>query len=73
MNTKLRYKLEMAARVRSFSRTHPSTQPEYAKVINELEEGLTRTETVAERQVNGAVAARAARVRRKGLREVGPL
>jgi hypothetical protein len=70
MNTQVRYKLEMAARVRSFSRTHPSTQPEYAKVLGELEERLTRAETVAERQVNGTVAARAARVKRLELRRV---
>lgn len=70
MNTQVRYKLEMAARVRSFSRTHPSTQPEYAKVLGKLEERLTRAETVAERQVNGAVAARAARAKREELRKV---
>jgi hypothetical protein len=68
MNTQVRLKLEMAARVRSFSRTHPSDRPEYAKVLGELEERLTRAETVAERQVNGTVAARAARVKRRELR-----
>lgn len=68
MNTQVRLKVEMAARVRSFSRTHPSTLPEYAKVLGELEERLSRAETVAERQVNGTVAARAARVKRQELR-----
>lgn len=69
MNTQVRYKLEMAARVRSFSRTHPSTQPEYAKVLGELEERLTRAETIAERQDNGTVAAKAAVVERLALRK----
>ena len=68
MNTQVRQKLEMAARVRSFSRTHPSPLPEYVKVLGELEERLTRAGTVAEREVNGTVAARAARVKRRELR-----
>jgi len=68
MITQVRLKLESAARVRSFCRTHPSPLPEYAKVLGELEERLSRAETVAERQVNGTVAARAARVKRQELR-----
>lgn len=70
MNRKVQDKLEMAARVRSFSRSHPSDQPEYTRVLGELEERLARAQTVAETQVNGTVASRAARIHRQELRNV---
>ena len=63
-------KLEMGARVRTFSRTHPSTDPEYATVLGRLEERLTRAEAIAERQHDGLVSAKNARSRRAELRRV---
>lgn len=62
--------LEMAARVRAFSRTHPSADPEYAMVLGRLEERLARAEAIAGRQFEGLKAARSARSRRGELRRV---
>lgn len=49
-------KLEMAARVRVFSRTHPSEDPGYATVFGRFEERLTRAEAIAARQYEGLVS-----------------
>lgn len=68
MNAPVRRKLEMVARVRTFSRTHPSDEPTYATVLARLEEGLARAEAIATRQHEGRLAARGARARRKELR-----
>lgn len=70
MNTMVRRKLEMAARVREFSRTHPSADPSYELVLGRLEERLARAEATAARQHEGLAAARAARLRRSELRRV---
>ena len=61
-------RLEMSARVRSFSRAHPSTDAEYTLVLGRLEERLTRAEAIAGRQFEGLVAAKSARLRRQELR-----
>lgn len=58
----------MAARVRQFSQTHPSSEPGYANLLGSLEERLTRAEAVAAMQHNGLASARSARARRRELR-----
>ena len=63
-------RLEMFARVRVFSRAHPSADPEYATVLGRLEERLARAETIAARQFEGLAAAKSARARRAELRRV---
>jgi hypothetical protein len=70
MNTEVRRKLEMAARVREFVRSHSSTESSYAPVLAKLEERLTRAETIAARQHAGRAAAKGARARRKELRHI---
>lgn len=70
MNTEVRRKLEMAARVREFTRAHVATKPGYAPVLTRFEEMLTRAEGIAARQHQGRVAARGARARRKELRRM---
>lgn len=68
MDGVVRRKLEMAARVRLFSRSHPSTEPTYEQVLGRLEAALARAEGFAARQVEGRVKSREARVRREELR-----
>jgi hypothetical protein len=68
MDGGVRRKLEMAARVRLFSRSHPSTEPTYEQVLGRLEAGLARAEALAARQVTGRMKSREARVRRVELR-----
>lgn len=70
MNIEVRRKMEMAARVREFVRSHSSTESSYAPVLVRLEERLTRAETIAARQHAGRVAAKGARARRKELRHI---
>jgi hypothetical protein len=70
MNKAVRRKLEMVARVREFSRAHPSDDPGYAVVLGRLEERLARAEAIATRQVKGTAEARAAQTRRRELRRV---
>lgn len=68
MRSEVRRKLEMAARVRQFSRTHPSSEPGYATLLGSLEERLTRAEAIAARQHDGLASARSARAHRRELR-----
>jgi hypothetical protein len=70
MNTPVRKKLEMAARVRTFSRTHSSNVPTYATVLGRFEERLAEAEVMAGRQHEARLAARGARVRRRDLRRI---
>ena len=70
MNTKVRRKLEMAARVREFTRAHAGTEPGYAPVLTRFEELLTRAEAIVARQHQGRVAASGARARRVELRQM---
>lgn len=69
MNTVVRRKLEMAARVRQFSQTHPSSEPGYATLLGSLEERLARAEAIAARQHDGLASSRSARARRRELRQ----
>src|ERR1041384_1352469 len=70
MNTAVRRKLEMAARVREFIRSRSSTEPGYATAIARFEESLPRAGAIAARQHEGRTAERAARAQRKELRRV---
>jgi hypothetical protein len=70
MNTAVRRKLEMAARVREFIRSRSSTEPGYATALARFEESLTRAGAIAARQHEGRTAERAARAQRKELRRV---
>lgn len=60
----------MAARVRTFSRTHASNEPTYATVLSRFEARLAEAEVIAARQHEARLAARGARVRRRELRRV---
>lgn len=68
VNTEVRRKLEMAARVREFTRARAATEPGYASVLTKFEGLLTRADGIAARQHQGRVAARGAGARRKELR-----
>jgi len=68
MNRQVRRRLEMAVRVRDFSRAHPSTDANYAAVQAQVEELITRMEALAKQQQEGTVTAHASTVRRKALR-----
>ena len=68
MNTKIRRKLDMAARVREFVRSHVASELGYTPVLARLDELLGRAETILGRQHDGRVAARGARARRLVLR-----
>jgi hypothetical protein len=70
MNAPARRKLEMAARVRIFSRSHPSDEPTYATVLGRFEERLARADAITARQQEARLAAKGARVRRRELRRV---
>jgi hypothetical protein len=70
MNTEVRRKLDMAARVREFTRAHAATEPGYAPVLTRLEELLTRADGIVARQHDGRVAAGGARARRQELRRM---
>ena len=68
MNTVVRRKLDMAARVREFVRAHAATEPGYTPVVTRLDELLTRAEAILGRQRQGSVAARGASAQRGELR-----
>ena len=70
MNTKVRRKLEMAVRVREFTRAHAATEPGFAPALTALEDLVTRAEAIVARQHQGRVAARGARARRQELRHI---
>jgi len=70
MDLIVRRKLEMATRVRTFSRAHPSTEPTYTTVLGRLEERLTEAEAIATTHHEARVAAHAARLHRKELRRI---
>ena len=63
-------RFDMAARVRSFCRTHPTTDPAYAKIFGGFEGLLTRGEAAADRQRNAVELARNAQKRRAEIRRV---
>lgn len=68
MQVAVRRKLEMAARVRDFSRAHPSKNAGYDSVLARLEERLGRADALATQQRAGLIAVHAATVRRQELR-----
>ena len=68
MERSIRRKMEMALRVRDFSRAYPSTDASYASVLVRFEERLGVMEQLGARQRSGHIATRAATARRKGLR-----
>ena len=70
MRTIVRRKLEMAARVREFSRAHVSTEPGYAPVLERLQDTIDRAMAIDARQQEGFKAVKGARARRKELRRV---
>jgi len=50
MNTEIRRKLDMAARVREFTRAHAATEAGYAPVLTKFEDALNRAEGIVARQ-----------------------
>jgi len=70
MNTIIRQKLEMAARVSEFVRSHTAEEPGYAPVLARLEERLDRADAIKDRQHKGLLGARAARTHRRELRRI---
>ena len=68
MNTAVRRKLDMAARVREFVRAHAATEPGYTPVVTRLDELLGQAEAILARQHQGIVAARGATAQRGDLR-----
>jgi hypothetical protein len=68
MNSDIRRKLDMAARVREFVAARVATDPGYQPVLTRLEELLTRAAGILGRQHQGAVAARGASARRRDIR-----
>ncbi len=68
MNRIVRRRLEMAVRVRDFSRAHPSADATYAPVLGRLEELVVRMETRAKQQQTGQLARRASSARRRTIR-----
>ncbi len=68
MLSAVRRKLEMAARVRDFSRTHRSESPKYTAVLGRLEERLGRADALITQQRAGFIAVHAATTRRRELR-----
>ena len=70
MNAKVRRKLDMAGRVRDFSRQHMAEDPSYTAVLTSLEGRLGRAESLATQQRAGHLASRSATARRKELRRM---
>lgn len=68
MNADVRRKLVMGARVREFSRAHPSEDPSHATLLARLEDRLTRADALATQQRAGLIAVRAATIRKEDLR-----
>src|SRR5262249_30731054 len=70
VNAIVRRRLEMAARVRDFLRTHKTDGVGEGLGLAKLEELLTRAETLANQQRSGLVATRAATLQRAEIREL---
>ncbi|MGE5144813.1 MAG: hypothetical protein ACM3OA_15375 [Acidobacteriota bacterium] len=69
MNSAVRRRLDMAARVREFIRARSASEPGYPPVLARLEELITRADVIAGRQHQGVVAAQGARAHRRDLRD----
>lgn len=68
MEKNIRWILEMAKRVRDFSRAHPSTDQNYASVLAELDELVTRLEALAKQQEEGFLVRHAGTLHRQAIR-----
>jgi hypothetical protein len=68
MNKVVRRKLEMAVRVRGFSRAHPSADASYASVLARLEDRIARMDTLSQQQQGGYLSRRSSVLRRQQLR-----
>lgn len=69
MNTSVRRKLEMAARVREFCRAHAPKEPGFGVALTRFEEKLTRAEAIAAREHDGRLRENSARAHRKAVRQ----
>ena len=70
VNTQFRRKLEMAERVREFTRARATSEPSYAPVLTKFQELITRAQQIVARQHQGRLDATGARDRRKDLRRM---
>ncbi len=70
MESVVRRKLEMAARVREFMRAHASGDTGVFPGLAQFEETLMRADEIAAREQEGRTAERAARAQRKELRRL---
>ena len=68
MNRQVRRKMEMAVRVRDFSRAHPSADANHVSVLGRLEASITRMEALAGQQQGGYLSKHSSTVRRSELR-----
>jgi hypothetical protein len=68
MNFAIRRKLDMAARVRDFCRTHGDQNPGYTDAVARLEERLTRAEALAKQEVAGRLTVAGAVANKEQLR-----
>lgn len=68
MDRQVRRKLAMATRVRTFSRAHPSADPNYTLVLDRLDGTIDRIEELAKQQEGGYMSNHSAAVRRTDLR-----
>jgi hypothetical protein len=68
MNRIVRRRLEMAVRVRDFSRAHPSPDASYALVLSQFDGQVLRLEELAKQQQGGFLTSRASVARRRALR-----
>lgn len=68
MNNLVRRKLDMASRVREFTRARVGSDPGYPPVLARLEELLPRAQEIAARQHQGVISARGAQTHRLELR-----
>ena len=68
MEKDIRWILEMAKRVRDFSRAHPSADLNYGPLLAELDELIARLEALAKQQEEGFLVRHAGTVHRQALR-----
>src|SRR5512141_1766282 len=68
MNRDVRRKIDMAERVRDFSRAHPSADANHASVLARLETVIARMNELGGQQVGGFLSKHSSVVRRKQIR-----
>ena len=69
MNARVRSRVEMGRRALQFSRAHADESAGYTAAVSRLEERLGRAETLANQQLNGIRATRAAATQRRIIRK----